>query len=322
MALSSATLDALRCPACHGGLERTGDGYACRNSRCGAEFPTYHDIPILIDERTSLFSATKILEQHSQNANSRRRGHVGAAMLRLLPDIDANVACRANYRRLGELLMREQQPRELISDTRPRVLIVGGATKGHGVDILLANDSLEVIETDVTLGPRTGLVCDAHNIPFADASMDAVVAQAVLEHVLDPNQCVREVHRVLKDGGLLYAEVPFMQQMHSKPYDFTRWTVAGVRNLLRDFEEADCGVACGPGMALAWACRGFALSCVSSRLGRCLAVAFSHITMFPLKYLDYVLRRNPGAVDSASALYCLGKKGTRRRATETLVGIQ
>ena len=37
-----------------------------------------------------------------------------------------------------------------------------------------------------------------------------MLVQAGLEHVRDPWQVVAEIHRVLKDDGLVYAETPFM----------------------------------------------------------------------------------------------------------------
>ncbi|MEZ5361501.1 MAG: class I SAM-dependent methyltransferase [Bryobacterales bacterium] len=66
------------------------------------------------------------------------------------------------------------------------------------------------------------MLCDAQRIPFADATFDAVVAQAMLEHVADPVRAVGEIWRVLKPG-LVYSETPFLQQVHAGPYDFTRY---------------------------------------------------------------------------------------------------
>jgi 2-polyprenyl-3-methyl-5-hydroxy-6-metoxy-1,4-benzoquinol methylase len=45
---------------------------------------------------------------------------------------------------------------------------------------------------------------------FGDGTCDAVVVQAVLEHVLQPDVVVAEIHRVLRPDGLVYAETPFM----------------------------------------------------------------------------------------------------------------
>jgi methionine biosynthesis protein MetW len=45
-------------------------------------------------------------------------------------------------------------------------------------------------------------------LPFADGSIDAVTALAVLEHVFDPYHVVREVGRILRPGGQFLVEVP------------------------------------------------------------------------------------------------------------------
>jgi len=45
-------------------------------------------------------------------------------------------------------------------------------------------------------------------LPYADASMDAVLIYDVLEHVTDVQGVLREIYRVLKPGGIFYASVP------------------------------------------------------------------------------------------------------------------
>ena len=51
-----------------------------------------------------------------------------------------------------------------------------------------------------------GSICD---MPFPDHSMDACISLEVLEHVPDDRQGLKELHRVLKPGGLLMMSVPY-----------------------------------------------------------------------------------------------------------------
>ena len=85
-----------------------------------------------------------------------------------------------------------------------------------------------------------------------------------------------------------------MQQVHEGRYDFCRFTHLGHLRLFRHFEAIDSGVACGPGMALAWSWRYFLLSLTRSRRVRGLLTAIASYTSFWLKYLDRALvRRGP-----------------------------
>lgn len=49
---------------------------------------------------------------------------------------------------------------------------------------------------------------DAREMPFADASFERVIASEVLEHIHEDEQVMREIHRVLRPGGLAVVSVP------------------------------------------------------------------------------------------------------------------
>lgn len=56
---------------------------------------------------------------------------------------------------------------------------------------------------------RPDILSDSESFPaLASDSLDFVVANHVLEHVTDPIRALREWHRILRDGGLLYLAVP------------------------------------------------------------------------------------------------------------------
>jgi SAM-dependent methyltransferase len=63
--------------------------------------------------------------------------------------------------------------------------------------------------SDASLSDRVELLeGDAHHLPFADGTFDAVHCERVLMHLEDPPLAVREMHRVVRPGGrVLLAEV-------------------------------------------------------------------------------------------------------------------
>jgi SAM-dependent methyltransferase len=219
--------------------------------------------------------------------------------------------CERNFAQLARLLLADSD--------EPRVLVVGGRVLGQGIEHLLGQPDIELVETDVAFGPRTGLICDAHDIPFEDGTFDGVIAQGVLEHVVDPHRCVAEMHRVLGADGLVYAETAFMQQVHGGRFDFMRFTPLGHRRLLRAFSELDSGVLCGPAMALAWSYRYFLLSFARSRRARAVIDAFARATSSFLQYADRWLISRPGAFDAASAVYFMGRRSEQALTDRELI---
>jgi SAM-dependent methyltransferase len=164
------------------------------------------------------------------------------------------------------------------------------------------------VSTDIYLNSLVVVVCDAHDIPFEDETFDGVIAQGLLEHVVDPYRCVQEMYRVVKKKGLVYVEVPFMQPVHAGAFDFTRFSQLGLRRLFRQFEEIGCGALAGPGGALAWAWRSFWASFVVSRKVRYFVIGLTLLTAFWWKWLDRWLISKPTAFDSSLSYYFLGRK--------------
>jgi SAM-dependent methyltransferase len=73
---------------------------------------------------------------------------------------------------------------------------------------------------------------DAARLPFGDGTVDVVLLLDVLEHLRSPDAAVAEAVRVLKKGGCLVLQVPFMYPVHDAPNDFQRWTRDGLCLLL------------------------------------------------------------------------------------------
>jgi len=274
-------------------LSQNGEGLVTAS---GSTYPVIDGVPILLDGERSLFTPGEVVQrQYVEEKVSRVRGVVR----RVLPGMSLSIGTRERYaefaRRIGQ----------------GRVLVIGGGLLGNGAEPLI-DSALEVVESDVYLSPRVDVVCDGHDLPFGDSTFDGVVLQAVLEHVLDPPRVVAEAHRVLRQGGLVYAETPFLQAVHEGPFDFTRWTELGHRRLFNMFGEIDSGVLAGPATTLLWAICYFARSLPrrGSRLPLILE-KLAVLTFFWLKHLDHILIKHPGATDAASAVYFLGEKAER-----------
>lgn len=76
---------------------------------------------------------------------------------------------------------------------------------------------------------RPSVFGDAQQLPFANDTVDHVLLLDVLEHIPGPDRCLAEIFRVLKPGGTLTIQVPFMYPIHDAPLDFHRWTKFGLR---------------------------------------------------------------------------------------------
>jgi SAM-dependent methyltransferase len=159
-------------------------------------------VPVLVHEERSVFRIADYLN-HRTPAIQRALAALDELLTQVVPALATNLKARKNFVRLTEALL-ERTP-------SPRVLVIGRRILGKGMEDFASHPALELVETDVAFGPRTKIICDAHDLPFADASFDGVVVQAVLEHVADPARCVEEIHRILKPEGVVYAETPFMQ---------------------------------------------------------------------------------------------------------------
>jgi SAM-dependent methyltransferase len=270
-------------------------------------YPIIDGIPILINEENSLFSIKDFMSKKTTTI-LLGKSKIKAAIRKIIPSISLNIKARDNYHELVTII-----PDNSV------ILIIGGSIQGNGIEEIYSNESYEIIESDVSFGPFTKIISDAHNIPFENGIFDCVIIQAVLEHVLNPQRCVNEIFRDLKSSGIVYAETPFMQQVHMKEYDFTRFTHLGHRRLFRKFEEIKSGPCCGPGMALAWSYVYFLRSFFTSRWMSKILTVFGHLTSFFLKYFDYYLIDMPGSYDSASGYYFLGKKTNKCLSDKELI---
>jgi SAM-dependent methyltransferase len=293
--------DILACPRCCGPLRDGAAGLQCAKPSCGLSdqtFPMVAAQPALIDFDQSIIDRAELLASSGLSAaglspEDRRRGALARAVSRIV----------FGYNRVAEAKAGQILADVKTSTLPPRLLVIGGGAVGSGVQAMYDDPQVQVIGTDIYHSPHLTLIADGHRLPFADQSVGGVWIQAVLEHVLDPQQVVAEIHRVLRPDGLVFADTPFMQQVHEGAYDFTRFTLSGHRWLFRHFALIDAGTSGGAGLATLWSVRYLARALTGSGpLGTLAQLAF-----FWLRFIDRWAGPRDTA-DAASAVYFYGRK--------------
>lgn len=297
----------LRCPCCQSSaLSVTDDARDMVCEPCGSRYPVSFGRPVLLRPDNDLFSQVDYCEAKAPVLKA-----TGRSLKSLVPNASVNLSSQRVLARVRRLL--EEMP-------SATVLVVGGGRQRQWLDERLGADgSVQVIYSDIDTGADIDLFCDAHDLPFMDGAFDAVVTTAVLEHVLYPERVAAEITRVLRQGGLLYSELPFMQQVHEGAYDFTRYTLSGHRRLFNHFAELESGMVAGPGTALVWAIEHFAMAFVVRSALRNILKAVVRLLFGWIKYFDLLLANKPAAMDAASCTYILGVKVEDRTADSEII---
>jgi SAM-dependent methyltransferase len=109
-----------------------------------------------------------------------------------------------------------------------------------------------LLSVDVNRGAAPDCVASAEDLPFTSASLAIVISQEVIEHVPNPWRVVQEAARVLRPGGRLYLQAPFVIGYHPSPRDYWRFTDEGLRRLVESaglrLEHLEPSVGAGSGM--------------------------------------------------------------------------
>lgn len=77
------------------------------------------------------------------------------------------------------------------------------------------------------------LIEPGRRLPIEDAAFDVILLLDVIEHVPNPDFVLGEIRRLLAPGGRLLLSVPFLYREHETPHDIARYTIFGMRELLR-----------------------------------------------------------------------------------------
>lgn len=82
--------------------------------------------------------------------------------------------------------------------------------------------------------PDDPKIFDLHLLDYTEKNFDFVMLNQTLEHVYNPLQCLENVGKHMKSGGILFVNVPTINKLHEMPYNYyTGITPVGLGVILR-----------------------------------------------------------------------------------------
>jgi SAM-dependent methyltransferase len=301
--------DLFTCPRCSSRVRPDRGQWRCTGTHCvyaSQPFPVVSGVPAIVDFENSVLDADQL--RTTEGASEVKRSGITSMLRRAIHP--ANHTAPTRVATMLTMLRADGAG----AGRRPRILVIGGGTVGDGLGEVYADPTVDLVSFDIYSSSAVQFVGDGHAIPLSDGSIDGVVIQAVLEHVLEPTVVAAEIERVLRPGGMVYADTPFLQQVHEGPYDFTRFTDSGHRYLFRRFERIDSGAVAGAGTALLWSIDYFVRALTRSvRMGRIVALCLCWLSR-----LDRVLDPKY-SVDAASSVFFLGRKTEREISRSDII---
>lgn len=130
--------------------------------------------------------------------------------------------------------------KELNQFPQSSLLIDIGAGQSHFAKLF---EPFRVAAIDFYPYRQVNVIADINQeIPLHDGVADVTVLSNVLEHTKRPERMLNECFRILRSGGTLLLTVPFIIDVHQRPYDFFRYTDIALRSLLEERGFRDISV--------------------------------------------------------------------------------
>ncbi len=170
--------------------------------------------------------------------------------------------------------------------------------------------NIRTVNLDIdTSKPKLDVVADAHFLPFKSGSFDIVYGIAVLEHVKKPWIVADEITRVIRPGGYVVLELPFLSTIHDE-HDYFRFTDKGIRSLFDEekFEVIFEQVSSGGGSFVSVFLYVYLKQFIPTRALKIIWEFFMRYVFCLFKYLDVLIDRSKSMRITANSFSYIGRK--------------
>jgi hypothetical protein len=124
---------------------------------------------------------------------------------------------------------------QLVNENHLKVIEIGSriVAPGSSSKRELFPDAASYTGFDYYPDENTDVVGDAHRLSqyFANQRFDAIFSISVFEHLAMPWVVAMEINKLLEIGGITFHHTHFAWPMHDRPWDFWRFSEAGLKVL-------------------------------------------------------------------------------------------
>lgn len=141
------------------------------------------------------------------------------------------------------------------------------------------------INVDIQSKANVDYVCDIHDLPKSLGEFDAVICNAVLQYCQSPATVAKQFYRVLKPGGYLFVDAPWVQPFCPDMPDRLRFSQDALKQIFSDFQIIKLGSSIRSGSAFAMLGTEIAQNLTRNRYINYGLARLATIFLYPLRWI-------------------------------------